>query len=62
MSGFVKEEKDSGKNTGFFLYSVEKDIYCVAILYCGGGFYWNLAGELLMYFPCIINYQILYLH
>ena len=26
MSCFVKEEKDSGKNTGFFLYSVEKDI------------------------------------
>lgn len=39
MSCFVKEEKDSGKNTGFFLYGVEKDIYCVAILYCGGGFY-----------------------
>ena len=36
MSCFVKEEKDSGKNTGFFLYGVEKDIYCVAILYCGG--------------------------
>ena len=38
MSCFVKEEKDSGKNTGFFLYGVEKDIYCVAILYCGVDF------------------------